>query len=246
MASLMTILNAIQPALSGNTTKTVTITPTGAGVNSGTPGGTVTRVVAAPSMSSIAGSLSKSLGGNASISVTPVQSTNSNSTVLQVTTMKPTGSSMIPGTSLIPTSGGPIKIQVKPPVTTLTPVVTIGGEKPLTREERQEKLDNGEYVQAEPWQKAEVWRYFDLTEDDLHGRRTICRMCGKGLSYNVRTTSTMRNHMKKKHPEIVIHNIMKPRRPRSSRLTFPPYINNDIYQKMVAEQKQLLAGNYSF
>ena len=83
----------------------------------------------------------------------------------------------------------------------------------------------GKFTHSEPWQKAEVWRYFSLTEDPVNGRRTICKLCGKGLSYNVRTTSTMRNHMKKKHPEIVIHNIMKPRRPRTSRPDiFPPYI----------------------
>ena len=83
----------------------------------------------------------------------------------------------------------------------------------------------GKFTHSEPWQKAEVWRYFSLTEDPVNGRRTICKLCGKGLSYNVRTTSTMRNHMKKKHPEIVIHNIMKPRRPRSTRTDFlPSYI----------------------
>ena len=83
-----------------------------------------------------------------------------------------------------------------------------------------------QYTHSEPWQKAEVWRYFKLTEDPVNGRRTICKMCGKGLSYNVRTTSTMRNHMKKKHPEIVIHNIMKPRRPRTLHRSYVPYVLN--------------------
>ncbi len=75
------------------------------------------------------------------------------------------------------------------------------------------------FTRCEPWQKAEVWKYFDLTEDEIHGRRTICKMCQKGLSYNVRTTSTMRNHIKKKHPEITIANIMKPRKPRNQSLS---------------------------
>ena len=86
----------------------------------------------------------------------------------------------------------------------------------------QSESSPGKFIHSEPWQKAEVWRYFSLTEDPVNGRRTICKLCGKGLSYNVRTTSTMRNHMKKKHPEIVIHNIMKPRRPRASRTDLVP------------------------